>query len=270
MALLEVINGRFGYNGHPVFSGINLAVEKGEIFCLLGPNGCGKTTLIDCILGVNTMAEGNILVEGRDAGEFRPGEIARHIAYVPQNHDRTFPYKVLDIVQMGRAAYTGRFSSPSREDIEIARQALHMVGLTNLEDRPYTQLSGGESQMVMLARALAQQTPVIIMDEPTAHLDFKHEMLVLETILELVRTQELTVVMATHFPNHAFWFENYGLATRVALMHEQSFLEVGEPADVLCEKNMRKLYNVDTRMLTFNINESMEMHQIIPVKTISG
>ncbi len=268
MTMINIVNGSFSYQEKKVFNNINIQVEKGEIFCLLGPNGCGKTTLIDCIIGYHPLQAGSIIVEGRDTSSMRAGELARHIAYVPQTHDRTFPYRVIDIVQMGRTAYSGRFSAPSREDRKIARAALEMVGLSEMRHHPYTLLSGGEAQLVMIARALAQQTPVVIMDEPTAHLDFKNEMLVLETIMDLVRTRQLTVVMATHFPNHAFYFENYGISTRVGLMYEQNLLATGSPSEVLNEENMIKIYNVDTRLVTFPLNEKNMLHQLIPVKSM--
>lgn len=268
MAIINIVNGCFSYQEKRVFNNISIQVEKGEIFCLLGPNGCGKTTLIDCIIGYHSLQAGKIMVEERDSSSFRPGELAQHIAYVPQTHDRTFPYRVIDIVQMGRTAYSGRFSAPSREDRQIARAALEMVGLSHVRHQPYTLLSGGEAQLVMIARALAQQTSVIIMDEPTAHLDFKNEMLVLETIMDLVKNKRLTVIMATHFPNHAFYFENYGISTRVGLMYEQNLLAVGSPSEVLNEENMIKIYNVDTRLVTFQLNEKNMLHQLIPVRSI--
>jgi iron complex transport system ATP-binding protein len=141
---------------------------------------------------------------------------------------------------MGRASYIGMFDSPDEEDIAIAKQALAMVGITRLQDRRYTQLSGGEGQLVMVARALAQQTPLIVMDEPTSHLDFKHEMVIMETIVHLVRNAGLSILMATHFPNHCFYFENNGVVTRAALMSNGKFLEVGRPEEVLSEDNMKQ------------------------------
>jgi len=270
MALLDIIEAAFTYPGqnNPVFSGINFRVDRGEIFCLLGPNGCGKTTLLDCILGIHRLDVGSIRVDGQDAKGFQPGEMARHVAYVPQRHENSFPYTVIDMVKMGRAVYTGRFSSPSDVDKDRAKEALAIVGMMHMRHRPFTQLSGGEAQLVLIARALAQQTRLIIMDEPTAHLDFKHEMLVMETIVKLVRDTGLSVLMATHFPNHTFYFENQNMPVMVALMHEHTFLETGKPTEVLTENNIGEIYRVKSRLAEIELEAGGLLRQLVPLSTL--
>lgn len=269
MSLVEAKAASFSYGSQEIFKNINFQVNKGEIFCVIGPNGCGKTTLLDCLLGILRLNSGDILVGGKSVGRISPGELARSVAYVPQSHQKTFPYKVIDIVIMGRAPYTGFFESPSLEDIGIAEDALERVGMARFKDRPYTQLSGGEVQLVMIARALAQKTPVIIMDEPSAHLDFKHELVILETIVQLVHETGLSVVMATHFPNHAFYFENNNIVTNVALMNGMIFSEVGAPSTVLTEENLKKLYNINAAVVACRINGDTDMKQIIPISTVA-
>lgn len=268
MALLDVMNASFSYGSGDIFRRISFSVRAGEIFCLLGPNGCGKTTLLDCMLGSLKLKTGDIRLDGKTIGRMRPGELARAIAYVPQKHDRTFPYTVQDIVKMGRAAYIGLFGAPSRADEKAALEALEAVGMAHLRHRPYTQISGGESQLVMIARALAQATPMIIMDEPTAHLDFRHELVIMETVARLVREKGIAIIMATHFPNHAFYFQNNGVATRVALLHEGSFLAAGAPGDILSERNMELLYGVRAKLLTCEAGSAGTMKQIIPLGTV--
>jgi iron complex transport system ATP-binding protein len=268
MPIITVADASFGYNSADIFTNISFSVAKGELFCLLGPNGSGKTTLLDCILGMLKLRQGEIFINGKDSRSFRAGRIARHIAYVPQRHERTFPYRVLDIVTMGRAAYTGLFSGPSREDKSIAARALETVGISRLRDRPYTQLSGGEGQLVMIARALAQETPVIIVDEPTAHLDFRNDLLVLETIGQLVRETGRTVMMATHFPHHAFYFKNNGVSTTVALLHKGGFLAIGDPDEVLTTEQIRMLYGVETCMVSCSTGKALELKQRIPTSTV--
>lgn len=265
MSLIEVEEISFGYNGTPVFQEIGFHVAAGEVFCLLGPNGCGKTTLLDCILGLHRPEEGRILVLGEDAATAHSHHLSRSMAYVPQNREGTFPYTVTDMVLMGRAAHIPFFSTPGPEDYRIVRQALDQVGMTALARRPYTLLSGGERQLVIIARALAQKTPVIVMDEPTAHLDFRHEFIVLETIMNLVRSQRLAVIMATHFPNHAFYFESRGIPTRVALLHRGRFLHVGRPREVLTAGSIRTLYGIDATIISFDNNGTSQSH-VIPVK----
>jgi iron complex transport system ATP-binding protein len=267
MALIEARGVSFGYNDIPLFQDINFSIEPGELFCLLGPNGCGKTTLLNCILGHLKLLEGEILLNGSNISRIRPEQIARQIAYVPQTHEKTFPYTVLDVVLMGRAAYIGMFGRPEKEDLAIAEGALATVGITHLRDRRYTQLSGGEVQLVMVARALTQRTPVIVMDEPTAHLDFRHELVIMEKVVELVQKQGLAILMATHFPNHCFYFENSGIKTRVAMMSNMNFLAAGSPSTVLSEKNLEQLYNVNTRVVSFPMDAEQELKQIIAIST---
>jgi iron complex transport system ATP-binding protein len=204
---------------------------------------------------------------GKDTRSFRPGQIARQIAYVPQKHERTFPYTVQEIVTMGRAAYLGLFESPSQTDRRMADEALERIGIQHLRNRPYTQLSGGETQLVMIARALVQQAPVVILDEPTAHLDFHYELFIMEAVAGLVKKRGLSVIMATHFPNHAFYFQNSGVRTSVALLHEGGFLAVGSPESVLDEDSVKKLYSVNARVISLNTDSGSAIKQIIPLST---
>ena len=267
MQLIQIKNAAFSYGKEDVFSDISLEISKGEIFCLFGPNGCGKSTLIQCLLGILDLCSGSIYLRGKDIMCMKPQEIAREAAYIPQIHDKPFPFKVIDVVMMGRAAYTGFFSIPTRKDRKIAEEALEKVGIIHFKERPYTQLSGGETQLVLVARALAQRTPILIMDEPTAHLDFRHELSFLETIRKLVAETDITVVMATHFPNHAFYFENCNINSKVALMNNKRINFQGRPLSVLTEENMASTYNIHSKVLTYNWEEGC-MNQIVPLKTL--
>lgn len=267
MSLVEVKDLSFRYGRRPILEKISFRLDKGEIFCLFGPNGCGKSTLLECVLGTLTPCGGKVYLGGRDARTLSPAESAGFMSYVPQLHQKTFPYTVREVVLMGRAAYTGLFSSPSREDYEIADSALDRIGIRRLRDKLYTQLSGGELQLVMIARALAQQTPIMVMDEPTAHLDFRHELIVLETIVQLVKENGLAILMATHFPNHAFYFANNDIPTTVALMNDRRFVGVGSPDTVLSEKNMRETFDVEARMISYYREGNREYKHIVAVKT---
>lgn len=266
--LIEVQNLAFKYPHNWVLNNIDFTVGKGEIFCLLGPNGCGKTTLLDCVLGWLTPCAGQVLLGGVPLKDMPARQIARYLAYVPQIHEKTFPYLVRDIVLMGRASFLGPFSTPSPEDRAIAEEALEMVGILRLKDRPYTQLSGGEGQLVMVARALAQQSPLIVMDEPTAHLDYRHELIILETIADLTERTGLSVLMATHIPNHCFYFENRGITTRAALVRDHTITALGEPSAVLTEPNINELYQINTRILDYQLDDGGRMKQVLPISTV--
>lgn len=265
MAILKLEKASFKYGNNIIFQDINFELAQGNIFCLFGPNGCGKSTLIESILGSLRLSEGKILIHNRENNSIKPAELAKYVSYVPQNHTKNFPYKVIDIVLMGRAAYTGTFSSPSAEDRAIAESSLEQLGLIHLKDKPYTQLSGGQTQLVMLARALTQETSIILMDEPTAHLDFRHELIILETIVKLIQEKRISVIMATHFPNHAFYFENSGISTKVALMNNQRFEAIGNPTEVLTEVNMLKTFHIHAKLITSSTNNKI-IKGLIPLE----
>ena len=268
MSLIEVDKAAFSYGKEDIFHDISFEVSKREIFCLLGPNGSGKTTLLDCVLGTNKLKSGKIKVNGKNISSYNPRRLAQQISYVPQRHECAFPYRVIDITLMGRAAYTGIFSAPTQNDREIARKALMLTGIYHLRRRPYTQLSGGELQLVMIARALAQNTSLIVMDEPTAHLDFRHELVVLETIMNLVKEKEISVLMATHFPNHAFYFEDNNIKINIALLKDGQFMAVGPPREILNEERIEELYGVKSNLFFYSDDGIKEHRRIIPLKTV--
>lgn len=257
----------FGYNERDVLQDISFQLQRGEILFLLGPNGCGKTTMLDCVLGFLKPRQGGVYLNGSNIKGIKAEQLARQMAYVPQSHEKTFPYTVMDIVLMGRASYIGAFACPSRQDTAIVLETLQMLGIYHLKDRPYTQLSGGEGQLVMIARALVQKTDLIVMDEPTSHLDFKHEMVIMETIVDLVKETGISILIASHFPNHAFYFENNKLPCRVALMDDHKFLDLGTASEVLTEDNLRKTYNINARLVSCTIDDNHQVNQIIPIST---
>ncbi len=235
---LEAHDLAFGYPDHPVGRDVSLAVEPGEVLCLLGPNGCGKTTLFKTLLGL-VSAQGGHVTLGSDALTTLPRqEIARRIAYVPQAQSGVFPYTALDLVLMGRTAHRGLFAGPTREDRELAQRALADLGIANLADRDVTRLSGGQRQLVLVARAIAQASPVIVMDEPTASLDFGNQVVVLTEIRRLAE-RGAGIVLSTHDPDHAF-----AAATRVALMHEGRIIADGAPSEVLTADRLEAIYHV--------------------------
>ncbi|MFP4207406.1 MAG: ABC transporter ATP-binding protein [Wenzhouxiangella sp.] len=229
-----------GYNGRAIGRDLSLTVAPGEIVCLLGPNGCGKTTLFKTLLGLLPAIAGSVHVDNRPLPELKRAEIARCLAYVPQAHVPPFPYQVSEVVEMGRTARIGAFAAPGMGDRTAARQALERLGIGALADSDYSRLSGGQRQLVMIARALAQAAPVLVMDEPTASLDFGNQARVLGHIRELARAGEHSVVLSTHDPDQAF-----ALDASVVLMHEGHILASGTPEDVLSSGNLRRVYGVD-------------------------
>jgi len=174
------------------------------------------------------------------------------VSYVPQSHKKTFPYTVSDVVLMGRTFSHGLFSSPGADDERLALVALDKVGLTGFGDRPYTELSGGELQLVLIARALCQDSPLMLLDEPTAHLDFKHEINVLSILTRLVGESGLTILMASHSLSHPFYFESEGINISVVLMNNGQVLEIGSPKSVCSRENLRAVYGIETRLKMHN------------------
>jgi iron complex transport system ATP-binding protein len=232
----------FGYPGHPVGSGVSLSLRAGEVVALLGPNGGGKTTLFRTLLGLLPSQGGRVLLEGVDLATLPRAEVARRIAYVPQAHTGYFPFVVLDVVTMGRTAHLGPFGGPGAHDREAARAALERVGIARLAEAIYTRISGGERQLVLIARALAQGAPLIVMDEPTASLDFGNQVRVLEEIHRL-RAAGTGIVLSTHRPDDALH-----LADRVLLLHRGRLLADAAPAQAITRENLREVYGVDVEL----------------------
>lgn len=270
MALIEACQASFMYGENRIFENISFTVNPGEIFCLLGPNGCGKTTLLDCLIGSKKPGSGTILLNGEDISNLRSEDLAKGMAYVPQNHHKSFPYTVEEVVMMGRAPFIGVFSVPQRADYAIVDAILADLGLAHLKQRPYTQISGGQLQLVMIARALAQETPLLIMDEPTSHLDFKHEIALLDMIVRIVHKTGIAVIMASHFPNHAFYCENQGVPIRAALMSKQTLCFCGQPSEVITPDTLREVYQVVTKLVSYPGTHGELCQHIVPVCACQG
>ena len=239
---IEAADLAIGYPGHAVGSGITLAAGSGAVLCLLGPNGSGKTTLFKTLLGLIPAQGGNVLLAGRPLGLLKRAEIAQRVAYVPQAHASPFAYTAFEIVLMGRTARLGLFSQPGEADRNAARAAMNRLRIGDLGETDYTRLSGGQRQLVLVARALAQDTPALIMDEPTASLDFGNQALVLREIAGLAE-DGLTVILSTHDPDHAF-----AVGTDVALLHEGRVCAAGTPTDALTAAQLSSVYGVDVRI----------------------
>jgi iron complex transport system ATP-binding protein len=248
----------FGYRGRRVGSEVSLALEGGEVLCLLGPNGSGKTTLFKTLLGLLPAHEGQVLMGGVDLRLKKRGEIARLVSYVPQAHTAFFPFTVREVVLMGRTAHLGVFSSPSRHDREVAMAAIERMGLGALADAIYTRISGGERQLSLVARALAQEARIVVMDEPTANLDFGNQVKVLERVLALAR-EGMSVLLSTHDPDHAFL-----CADRVALLRGGALLGVGAPDTALTEDALRELYGVAVHITTVDGGPSGPRRVCVP------
>jgi len=242
--LIEIRGAAFRYGTHEIFSGIDLDVHRGELLSVLGPNGCGKSTLLRCMGGLLALNAGTVRLEKTDISVLDTAARARRIGFLFQEHTPTFPYPVLDVVSMGRAPHLGLFGVPSSKDLVLAEHALDRVGVLHLKKRPYTEISGGERQLVLLARTLAQQPDVILLDEPTSHLDLKNQVRSLRTIEELA-AQGVTMIMTTHDPNHAL-----RLSGRVVMMKPGGVIVAGHVSEVLTATELTATYGIDIAVLS--------------------
>lgn len=232
--------------GRWIFQNYNAEVERGSIFALLGPNGCGKTTLLKALLGALKPSVGKVVIDGRTA-------------FVPQLFQVTFDYSVLDMVLMGRARQVGLFSQPSAEDEEAAMASLDRFGIADFARHPFHELSGGERQLVIFARALVSEAEILILDEPTSALDLKNQIVVLDWITRLSHQDGLTVLFTTHHPHHAL-----AVADNALLMLGGSKYASGLASEVLSEENLHALYGVDLKLLPFE--HKGQLHEtLVPV-----
>ncbi|NTV09528.1 MAG: ABC transporter ATP-binding protein [Zoogloea sp.] len=241
--MLELVGLSCGYNRRSVLEDISLTLDGGELLCLLGPNGVGKTTLFKTILGLLPPCGGEIRLDGEPIERWSRRRFASRVGYVPQAHTPPFPFKVREVVAMGRTAHLGSFSSPRAADRAIADEALDTLGIAMLADASYTEISGGERQLVLIARALAQQPRVLVMDEPTSNLDYGNQLKVMAHIHRIVASRGMGIILTTHHPNHALLY-----ASRVLVLDRDKRYTVGTPAEVITETYLRHTYGVDTEI----------------------
>lgn len=259
--LLEADNLYFAYNpGSTVLHGVSLTLERGETLFVLGKNGCGKTTLLSCLSGILSPISGKVMMEGKTLTDFSPAERAQSIALIPQFHTPTFAYTVRQLVLMGRAPYLSWMDAPSRRDEEIVDQSLEQVGLFDLRDRPYTEISGGEQQLVLIARGLAQSSSIILMDEPTAHLDLSNQYRVLEIIHQLGQ-QGLSFIISSHSPNDALTY-----ADKVLLISGGWVIDYGKPQETLTEPLLSSVYGIQTEVFYQKENGESRARAVLPLR----
>jgi len=243
--VLEASGVVFAYrSGEAVLRGVSLTAEPGRLTCLLGPNGSGKTTLLKCLLGQLTPSDGTIILDGRRVQQYSPKLLAKVVAYVPQFPTSAFSFTVQQIVMMGRFAHTGVLGLAGPRDVAVARQAMDMTDTLGFADRALAELSGGEAQRVMIARALAQQPAVVLLDEPTSHLDIRNQLMIYRMMGRLAHDWPMAVVCVSHDVNLAARF-----ADGLVLMRGGQVLAAGPPRDVVRREVLGEVYGVEIDLI---------------------
>lgn len=232
----------FAYKDRSVLHAVSLSVERGEMVGILGPNGSGKTTFLK-ILSAVLFGEGEVKLNGRNIETYGRRELSRLFAVVSQESHVNFPYTVAEIVLMGRASYHSSFALEGKKDLEVARASMELTDSLSLSNRYFHELSGGEKQRVMIARALAQEPEILLLDEPSAFLDLKHQVQVFELLRRLNRERGLTIVAALHDLNLAALF-----CPRLVMLREGKIYHDGSPREVLTEKTIDEVYGIRVRV----------------------
>jgi len=244
---IKDIHFRHHHSDKVVLKGITFQAERGKLTTILGPNGSGKTTLFRCIAGLWAPQRGDIVFESKSIVNLGHDKRAKIIAVVPQEHEPPFPYSVFDVVLMGRSAHVDIFSTPSKKDYAKAEAAIAAVGIEHLKNQPYTKISGGERQLILIARAIAQDSPVMLFDEPTAHLDFRNQVLVLRKIREIINEKQVIAIMTIHDPNLAMLYSD-----NIVMINGGSIVAYGKAEEVIDEKNLNRIYSMDVSVININ------------------
>ncbi len=242
---LEVVDGCFSYvDERPILNRLSFEIDPGTFLCVLGQNGIGKTTFLRCLTGILKWKSGGVKIDGKPIDGISS---IREVAYVPQAHQVSFPYTALEMVCMGRTKHMKFFSMPSKLDRKVAMQSLEQVGIGHLSEQKCSEMSGGQLQMVYIARALAGKPKLLILDEPESHLDFKNQERVIRQLNRLVREQGISCIMNTHYPEHALRISDYTL-----MLGERGSYEFGLTKAVLTEANISRFFEVSARILDLN------------------
>ena len=238
---VEVCAGTFSYRPEaPLLTDVSFTVEAGQVLAILGPNGVGKTTLVKCLLGFLPWQRGLTRLDGADLRTLKGRKLWQRVAYVPQARQPVFSYTAEDMVLLGRSPYLGDFSVPGRRDRVAAAEAMALAGVSDLAEKSCAQLSGGQLQLVLIARALAAEPEVLVLDEPESGLDFRNQLLVLDLIRRLCRERKLTVILNTHYPDHAL-----RAADQCLLLYGGGVYQTGRTGAILTEEHLRALFGVD-------------------------
>jgi iron complex transport system ATP-binding protein len=249
--IFSVRNASFGYRvGDPVLRNISFSVEPGQALAILGPNGAGKTTLLKCMMGLLNWREGSSEIDGAPIQRVPHRELWKKIAYVPQAKNSAFSFTAEEMVVMGRGAHIGTFGQPRGADYECARRAMDDVGIRRLSGKLCGEMSGGELQMVLIARALAADPSMLVLDEPESNLDFKNQLIILETIERLSRGRGISCVFNTHYPAHAL-----KVATHALILASGGESIFGPVHEVVNEENMRKAFSVNVHINKVCVNQ---------------
>lgn len=258
--MIQADNLDAGYFGTAVLKQINLRVVKGSIVGLLGRNGCGKTTLLRCINGLLSPMKGKVRLAGREIRNLKSNEIAALAALVPQGARTVFPLYVLDMILLGEGCHLKAWQSPSAEAEERAGILAQDIGIDHLLDKQFDRLSGGEQQLVLIARALMQSAPILLLDEPTSHLDFTNQHMVMNLIREQVFSRGVTTVITTHDPNMALQY-----CSDVIMLKKGRILAAGPVDEILTEENLRLLYGHGIA-----IEDTASCQVVVPVRNGKG
>jgi iron complex transport system ATP-binding protein len=257
--MLELRELACGYGRRTVLDDISFTLEAGQLLCLLGPNGVGKTTLFKTILGLLPPRGGEIRLDGEPIERWSRRRFASRVGYVPQAHTPPFPFKVRDVVAMGRVAHLSLFSSPGARDLAIAEASLDTLGINALAQATYSEISGGERQLVLIARALAQQPRILVMDEPTSNLDYGNQLKVMAHIRRIVADKDMSVILTTHYPNHALLY-----ASQALVLDREKRYAIGAPATVITESYLRQTYGVETEIHDITHRSGFQTRVCVP------
>ena len=258
--ILKVENGCFGYpKQDEILTDINIQLDEGHILSVLGPNGIGKTTLLKCIIGLMPWSRGRSLLMGNDIRNMSSKEIWNTISYIPQSHGFSFSYTGLEMVMLGRSSHLGLFQQPGKKEIELAERMMERVGITRLADKDCNRMSGGELQMVLIAKALINEPKLIILDEPETGLDFHNQILVLNMVEKLAHEENISAIMNTHYPTNAM-----SIADEAFMMNHRGERFYGKTGDILNEQNISRSFDVNV-VVDEIIYQNKTIRSIIPV-----
>ncbi len=258
--ILEIKDASFSYHkDKEILTDVNFTLDEAKIVSILGPNGVGKTTLLKCMIGLLKWKKGASYLESKDIETLKAKEIWSKISYIPQIHSFSFAYTGLEMVLLGLNIQIGYFSKPSKKDILKARKLMKEIGISHLEDKDCNEMSGGELQMVLIARALISDPKIIVLDEPETGLDFHNQLLVLNLIKDLVKENKISAVMNTHYPSNALMISDYAL-----IMSKDGRSIYGDTKEVITPENIENIFKVEV-LMNESEHKGRTFKSIIPV-----